>query len=76
VLGWDISPRWQIETVHANASEVEVRFISEAENRTRVQLEHRYLERHGEGWEQMRGQLGSEGGWPGCLQKFAERIAT
>jgi hypothetical protein len=44
-------------------------------NRTRVELEHRHIERHGEGWEQVREAIGGEGGWPGCLRKFAEYLA-
>ena len=51
VFSWDISPQWQIETNLARTSVVEVRFISEAPERTRVELEHRNLDRHGEGWE-------------------------
>jgi uncharacterized protein YndB with AHSA1/START domain len=76
VISWDISPRWQIETDPEKTSEVEVRFISEAPERTRVELEHRNLDRHGEGWEQTRESVGGEGGWPGCLRSFAERIAA
>ena len=76
VISWDISPQWQIENELARTSEVEVRFISEAPKRTRVELEHRHLDRHGEGWEQTRDAVGSEGGWPGCLRRFAERLAA
>ena len=76
VISWDISPQWQVETKLEKTSEVEVRFISEAPERTHVELEHRYLERHGEGWEQTRDAVGSEGGWPGCLRSFAERLAA
>ena len=74
VFSWDITPQWQIETEHAKTSEVEVRFISETAERTRVELEHRNLDRHGEGWEGARGAVGSEGGWPLYLQRFAELI--
>jgi uncharacterized protein YndB with AHSA1/START domain len=73
VISWDISPRWQIETDLAKTSEVDVRFVAEAIDRTRVELEHRHLERHGEGWEKERDDLGGEGGWPGCLRRFAQR---
>jgi uncharacterized protein YndB with AHSA1/START domain len=76
LISWDINPRWQIETDQKKTSEVEVLFISEAPGRTRVELEHRNLERHGEGWEQVRDTVANEGGWPGCLRKFAERLAA
>jgi uncharacterized protein YndB with AHSA1/START domain len=74
VFSWDISPQWQIETDHARTSEVEVLFISETPERTRVELEHRNLDRHGEGWEGERDAVGSEGGWPLYLQRFAELL--
>jgi uncharacterized protein YndB with AHSA1/START domain len=76
VISWDISPHWQIETDPEKTSEVEVRFTSEAPERTRVELEHRNLDRHGDGWEQTRESVGGEGGWPGCLRSFAERVAA
>jgi uncharacterized protein YndB with AHSA1/START domain len=74
VISWDISPRWQIETDQAMTSEVEVRFVSDGPERTRVELEHRHLERHGEGWQQLHESVAGEGGWPGCLRRFAERL--
>jgi uncharacterized protein YndB with AHSA1/START domain len=76
VFSWDISPQWQIETDPDKTSEVEVRFVEESSSRTRVELEHRNLDRHGEGWEQIRESVGGEGGWPGCLQRFAERVTA
>jgi uncharacterized protein YndB with AHSA1/START domain len=72
VFSWDISPRWQIETDQDKTSEVEVRFIAEAPDRTRVELEHRNLDRHGEGWEGVREGVYGDQGWPLYLRRFAE----
>ena len=71
VFSWDISPRWQIETNPDLTSEVEVRFVAETPVRTRVELEHRNLDRHGVEWESVRGGVGNEGGWPLYLQRYA-----
>jgi uncharacterized protein YndB with AHSA1/START domain len=75
VFSWDISAQWQIETDLARTSEVEVRFISETAERTRVELEHRNLERHGDGWEAVREGVGGGEGWPLYLQRFAALLA-
>ena len=75
VISWDINLRWQIETDPVATSEVEVRFIAEAPDRTRVELEHRNIDRHGEGWERMRDSVGSPEGWDGGLRRFGARIA-
>jgi uncharacterized protein YndB with AHSA1/START domain len=74
VFSWDISPQWQIETDLSRASEVEVRFVAEARDRTRVELEHRHLDRHGDGWEGLRESVGSEAGWPVYLGRFADLV--
>ena len=74
LLSWDISPRWQIETDPDKTSEWEVRFIAETPNRTRLELEHRHLERHGEGWEGVRDGVEGDQGWPLYLRRFAEQI--
>ncbi len=75
VFSWDISPQWRIETDLEKTSEVEVRFIPETPERTRVELEHRNIERHGPGWEAVRGGVGADQGWPLYLQRFADRLA-
>jgi uncharacterized protein YndB with AHSA1/START domain len=74
LLSWDISPQWQLESDLAKTSEVEVRFVAEAPDRTRLELEHRNLERHGEGWEGMRDAVASPGGWPLYLQRFSDVV--
>src|SRR5947209_10984214 len=70
VFSWDITPQWQIESDLDRTSEVEVRFIAESPERTRVELEHRNLDRHGPGWEEARDAIGGDGGWPLYLQRY------
>ena len=74
VFSWDISPQWQIEPDHERTSEVEVRFIDETPERTRVELEHRNLDRHGPGWESARDGVAADQGWPLYLQRVAGLI--
>jgi uncharacterized protein YndB with AHSA1/START domain len=76
VFSWDISPQWQIERDLARTSEVEVRFIAEAPDRTRVELEHRNLERHGAGWEGVRAGVSSNEGWPLYLRRYADVLGS
>ena len=75
VISWDVSAQWQLETDPAKTSEVEVRFTALGPERTRVELEHRNLERHGEGWEGMRDAVASPGGWPAGMGAFAARLS-
>jgi uncharacterized protein YndB with AHSA1/START domain len=75
VFSWDIGPTWQLETDAARTSEVEVRFIAESDDRTRVELEHRHLDRHGPGWRGVADGVDGEAGWPLYLSRYVE-IAT
>ena len=75
VFSWDISPRWQVETDLERTSEVEVRFVAEAPDRTRVELEHRGLDRHLEGWEALRDGVDGADGWPLYLERYASVVA-
>jgi uncharacterized protein YndB with AHSA1/START domain len=74
VFSWDISPHWQVETDHEKASEVEVRFVAEGPERTRVELEHRNLDRHGAGWESARDGVAHDQGWPLYLRRYADLL--
>ena len=75
VFSWDLSPQWQLESDLEKASEVELRFVAESAERTRIELEHRNLDRHGMGWENARDALGSDGGWPLYFQRYGALIA-
>lgn len=70
VFSWDINPQWQIEADPESTSEVEVRFVAESPHRTRVELEHRHLERHGSGWQAIREGVGGDAGWPLYLARY------
>ena len=71
VFSWDISPQWQLEADPANASEVEVRFVPEGPSRTRVELEHRHIDRHGPGWRAVGDGVDGAQGWPLYLARYA-----
>lgn len=75
VFSWDIGPSWQLEADVANSSEVEVRFVAETPDRTRLELEHRHLDRHGPGWESLRDGVGDDAGWPLYLSRYADIVA-
>jgi uncharacterized protein YndB with AHSA1/START domain len=68
VISWDLTAQWQVETDPARCSEVEISFVAVSESQTRVELEHRHLDRHGEGWQEYAAGVGS--GWPAFLENF------
>lgn len=68
VISWDLGTTWQVETDLSRASEVEIRFEPISSDQTRVTIDHRHLDRHGEGWDEYR--AGVEGGWPVFLANF------
>jgi uncharacterized protein YndB with AHSA1/START domain len=74
VFSWDISPQWQIETEPDHTSEVEVRFVAETAQRTRVELEHRHLDRHGPGWQALSDGVAHDEGWPLYLARYAAQL--
>ena len=71
VLAWEISADWKHD--EEIDTEVEVRFVSLGPARTRVELEHRRLDRYGAAAEQMRGIFDSENGWTNILRLFVAR---
>jgi uncharacterized protein YndB with AHSA1/START domain len=75
VVSWHLQADWSYDPDPDKASEYEVRFIPESDTRTRVEFEHRNLERHGAGAATIAESVGSEGGWSGLLQMYAEEAA-
>jgi uncharacterized protein YndB with AHSA1/START domain len=71
VLSWEFDAQWRPDA--SAPSEVEIRFIADGPNATRVELEHRNLERLGkDGGEKMRRDV--DGGWPARLELFARAV--
>ena len=75
VMAWKITHQWGYEPDVNKASEVEVRFTPVEGGSTRVDLEHRYFERHGAGGAVMRTAVDSTGGWNDLLQLYAAQVA-
>jgi hypothetical protein len=69
VLAWQIGANWKHDPEFS--TEVEIRFVVVGPALTRIELEHRQLERFGDAAETMRGAFESEGGWSGLLTQFA-----
>lgn len=67
---WDIGPDWQVVSDLDQASEVEVTFAADGEQRTRVTLTHRHIDRHGAGWERLRDGLEAPDGWRLYLGRY------
>jgi uncharacterized protein YndB with AHSA1/START domain len=82
VLAWDPPERlvlaWQLTGDYRYdpdfVTEVEIRFTTEAEGRTLVELEHRDLERFGEQAELVRRAFDDPNGWPGLLDRFGQAV--
>jgi uncharacterized protein YndB with AHSA1/START domain len=70
VLSWDISANWQYDP--NLGTEIEINFIVEDERRTRVELEHRRLDRYGTQRDEMRAIFDKSGDWGRLLATFAE----
>jgi uncharacterized protein YndB with AHSA1/START domain len=76
LFSWDIGPTWQLEADQSKTSEVEVRFTAESDERTRVDLEHRHLYRHGPGWESVADGVDGDAGWPLYLDRYARLLGV
>ena len=66
------SPDWKFDPDMSRASEVEIRFTAQGPHTTLVELEHSKLERHGEGYQQLRTLFDGPTAWQGILNEFAK----
>jgi uncharacterized protein YndB with AHSA1/START domain len=70
LLAWQLNADWQYDP-HL-ITEVEVKFIREDEHTTRVELEHRLLERMGAKGEIARAMVDAPGGWSAILELYRQ----
>jgi len=70
LLAWQLNPKFQYQA--DLITEVELRFIPDGTGATRVELEHRNLERFGDGAAAMRDRIDAPRGWPMILDAFAD----
>ena len=74
VLTWDINADFQYDP--ALKTEIEVRFITEGRAGTRVEFEHRRLDRFGDRRDEMRKIFDETGDWGKLLASFAQTAAA
>ncbi len=74
VLAWQLNADWKYNP--ALVTELELRFVPDGARHTRVELEHRNLERYGEKAEAIRASLSSQEGWTGLLKRYADTLAA
>lgn len=71
VLCWAIGSTFEQPADPTIGSEIEVRFTAEGPSSTRVEIEHRGFERHGEDGQALRDAVSRDGGWTELLHLFA-----
>ncbi len=74
VLAWQLNAEWKFD--RELVTEVEVRFIPSEARLTRVELEHRHLERLRESAAKLRDAIDSPGGWSALLDLYAQAAAA
>lgn len=74
-FAWMLDGAWKYNPDIARASEVEVTFTPLADGSTRVDLEHRHFDRHGESGAQVRTGVDSPNGWGDLLRLYASKAA-
>jgi hypothetical protein len=74
LLAWQLDASWTYDP--DLVTELEIRFVAEGPDSTRVELEHRNLDRLGDAAPSVRDSLDSPDGWNGLLAGFAGGLAS
>jgi uncharacterized protein YndB with AHSA1/START domain len=72
ILAWQLDANWKYDP--ALVLEVEITFTALEGGMTRVDLEHRNLERYGDKAATVRDMVGSDNGWAGILKSFVADV--
>jgi uncharacterized protein YndB with AHSA1/START domain len=72
VLAWQLNGLWKYDPTLI--TEVEITFTASVSGETRVDLEHRNLERFGEHATEVHDAVGSDGGWLGILKTYGDYV--
>ena len=74
VVAWQITAQedtWIYDPDLSRASEFEVTFREQLDGQTRVELEHRNIDRHGPDWQSLSDGVAGDEGWPLYLERYA-----
>lgn len=72
LLAWQLNAEWRFDP--DLVTELEVRFIPLKDGITRIELEHRNLDRFGAKADETRAALDTDGGWTGLLKAYADSV--
>ena len=75
-VSWHLDGNFQFDPSPERCSRVDVTFHADGPTRTRVELVHSEIERHGATAEALRDGVGSDGGWQSLLDSFAELVQS
>src|SRR5207249_6157456 len=75
LLTWQIGADWKYDPDPEHGSEIEVRFVAEGPDTTRVEVNHGHFERHGSGAGSVHDAMSDEQGWNFVLSSYAKAVS-
>jgi uncharacterized protein YndB with AHSA1/START domain len=72
LLAWHLDADWQYDPEPAKSTRIDVQFLTEGPETTRVELVHSGFEVHGERSQEVHTAIDGPGGWSGLLARFEE----